>query len=271
MGMLRKRIPCILFFLLFLTIAAIQCLAIGKAGEVLYHQDFTDVSTASIAGIRKGTVSSENTTVTVTADALGMYSADDRRGYALLPEIQWTESHTIEFSFRFTEALTTKGYLSFLLTSWGDEPTNISAAVFRVNGTIDEFSDPSEAMQKKIQDGELIHVKIPVENGVVHAIELTSGNTVCTVQRDSLMRIAEGNRGFGIRNASAEITEVFVVSGIGYTAKTGTYAEQCWADDAVCNGDGEGCPPTGDVMGIVWAAGVSGSMAVWAKRRKNRI
>ena len=271
MGMLRKRIPCILFFLLFLTIAAIQCLAIGKAGEVLYHQDFTDVSTASIAGIRKGTVSSENTTVVVTADALGMYSADDRRGYALLPEIQWTESHTIEFSFRFTEALTTKGYLSFLLTSWGDEPTNISAAVFRVNGTIDEFSDPSEAMQKKIQDGELIHVKIPVENGVVHAIELTSGNTVCTVQRDSLMRIAEGNRGFGIRNASAEITEVFVVSGTGYTAKTGTYAEQCWADDAVCNGDGEGCPPTGDVMGIVWAAGVSGSMAVWAKRRKNRI
>jgi len=271
MGMLRKRIPCILFFLLFLTIAAIQCLAIGKAGEVLYHQDFTDVSTASIAGIRKGTVSSENTTVVVTADALGMYSADDRRGYALLPEIQWTESHTIEFSFRFTEALTTKGYLSFLLTSWGDEPTNISAAVFRVNGTIDEFSDPSEAMQKKIQDGELIHVKIPVENGVVHAIELTSGNTVCTVQRDSLMRIAEGNRGFGIRNASAEITEVFVVSGTGYTAKTGTYAEQCWADDAVCSGDGEGCPPTGDVMGIVWAAGVSGSMAVWAKRRKNRI
>ena len=77
MGMLRKRIPCILFFLLFLTIAAIQCLAIGKAGEVLYHQDFTDVSTASIAGIRKGTVSSENTTVVVTADALGMYSADD--------------------------------------------------------------------------------------------------------------------------------------------------------------------------------------------------
>lgn len=271
MGMLRKRIPCILFFLLFLTIAAIQCLAIGKAGEVLYHQDFTDVSTASIAGIRKGTVSSENTTVVVTADALGMYSADDRRGYALLPEIQWTESHTIEFSFRFTEALTTKGYLSFLLTSWGDEPTNISAAVFRVNGTIDEFSDPSEAMQKKIQDGELIHVKIPVENGVVHAIELTSGNTVCTVQRDSLMRIAEGNRGFGIRNASAEITEVFVVSGTGYTAKTGTYAEQCWADNAVCSGDGEGCPPTGDMIGIVWVAGVSGSMVVWAKRRKNRI
>ena len=270
MGFLRKRIPYILFLLLFLTITAMPCLAEAAVGEVLYHQRFSDVSTASIAGIRKGTVSSENMSVLVTQDALGLYSADDLRGYALLPEIQWTESHTIEFSFRFTEALTTKGYLSFLLTSWGEEPTNISPAVFRVNGTIDEFSDPCPAMQKKIREGELIHVEIPVENGVVHSIELTSGKTTCTVQRESLMRIAEGNRGFGIRNASAEITEVFIVSGTGYTAKTGTYADACWADDSCGSGDGTCAPPTGDVMGLVWVAGLSGSMAVWAKRRKNR-
>lgn len=263
--------PCILLLLLFLTIMAIPCLADGAAGEVLYHQDFSDVSTASIAGIRKGTVSSENMSVVVTEDALGLYSADDRRGYALLPEIPWTESHTIEFSFRFTESLTTKGYLSFLLTSWGEEPTNISAAVFRVNGTIDEFSDPSVAMQKKIRDGELIQVVIPVENGVVHSITLTSGKTTCTVQRDSLMRIADGNRGFGIRNASAEITEVYVVSGTGYTAKTGTYAEQCWADDACGSGDSAVSPPTGDGMYLAWISGVSGAVAVWAKRRKNRV
>ena len=112
---------------------------------------------------------------------------------------------------------------------------------------------------------------IPVENGVVHSIELTSGKTTCTVQRDSLMRIAEGNRGFGVRNASAEITEVYVVSGTGYTAKTGTYAEQCWADDVCGNGDGAGAPATGEGMYLAWTAGLSGAVAVWAKRRKNRI
>ena len=271
MEKLRKRIPYILLLLLFLTISALPCTAAYSVGEVLYHQKFTDVSTSSIAGIRKGTVSSENMSVVVTEDALGLYSADDRRGYALLPEIAWTESHTIEFSFRFTAALTTKGYLSFLLTSWGEEPTNISAAVFRVNGTIDEFSEPSAAMQKKIREGELVHVKIPVENGVVHAIELTSGNITCTVQRNSLLRIAEGNRGFGIRNASAEITEVYVVNGTGYTAKTGTYAEQCWADDVCGNGSGAGAPPTGDGMCLVWIAAAFGIVAVWAKRRNIRV
>ena len=270
MGFIRKRIPYALFLLLFLTITAVPCLAEAAVGEVLYHQDFSEVSTASIAGIRKGTVSSENMSVAVTQDALGLYSGDDLRGYALLPEIQWTESHTIEFSFRFTEALTTKGYLSFLLTSWGEEPTNVSAAVFRVNGTIDDFNEPSAAIRTKIQDGELIHVEIPVENGMVHSITLTSGKTTCTVQRESLMRIAEGNRGFGIRNASAEITEVYVVSGTGYTAKTGTYAEKCWAEDS-CGGNGTYAPPTGDAIALGWAAGLSGTVAVWAKRRKNRM
>ncbi|MBQ8401746.1 MAG: hypothetical protein IJX14_07450 [Clostridia bacterium] len=269
MVILQKTIYCLTFFMFLFAVFATPVLGAWAVGEVLYHQDFADVSTASIAGIRKGTISSDNTVISVTEDALGIYSADDRRAYALLPEIDWTDSYTIEFSFRFTEALTAKGYLSCLLTCWGEEPSNITAAVFRVDGTIDDFGDPSAAMQKKIRDGETIHVTIPIEDGILHTITLTSGNLSCSVQRDSLKRIAEGERGVGIRNASVEITEVYVVNGTGYSAKNGEYADRSWADDRSADSGGV-CPPTGEKQGILWICILSGCLTVWAKRRKCR-
>lgn len=270
MNMYRKWIRKMLLVLLVLTTMVLPVMAAGRAGAVLYHQDFSVVSTASIAGIRRGTKSSENTVIAVAEDALGLYSTDDRRAYALLPEIEWTDEHTIEFSFRFTDELTSRGYLSFLLTCWDEEPNNISAVVFRVDGTIDDFSEPSAAMQNKIRYGELIHVKIPVDDGMVYTVELQSGNVKCSVQRETVMLIAAGNRGFGVRNASAEVTEIYVVNGTGYSAKTGTYAEKSWADDGTVYTGEVVSPPTGDACGIVLALGLSGITAFWAKRRKNR-
>lgn len=239
-------------------------------GEVLYHQDFADVDAPYKAGVALGTATTGNAWLDVENDALALHTADDRRAYVLLPDTPWTESHTIEFSFCFTDIAASNGYLAFLLTCWGDEPSNISAAVFRANGTIDDFDDPDDRIKEKIQSGENVHVQIPVENGIVHTITLTAGEDTCTVQRDSILRIAEGQRGFSIRNASVAVEEVTIVNGTGYTAKTGTFATDSWSDSALAKDLVNHAPPTGEPTGIVAGLLVSLTAMVWAKRQKKR-
>lgn len=258
---------------LFLQIVLVVLLAIGvsaeePAGRVLYHQDFADVDSVQAAGITLGTATVGNAWLTIEDDDLGIHTADDRRAYSLLPDTPWTDSHTIEFSFRFTEISASNGYIAFLLTCWGDEPSNISAAVFRANGTIDNFDDPDDAIRQKIQAGETIHVEIPVENGLVHTITLTTGEDTCTVQRDSILRIAEGERGFGVRNASVAVEEVYIVNGTGYTAKIGPFADQSWSDSELAENAPEHAPNTGEAP--VWPVLLLLSVAgmCWAKRRK---
>ena len=240
-------------------------------GEVLYHQDFSDVDTVNAAGVVLGSATVGNAWIDVENEAMGIHTADDRRAYALLPDTTWTDTHTIEFAFRFTDITASNGYLAFLLTCWGEEPSNISDAVFRANGTIDDFDDPDEAIRKKIQNGETIYVQIPVENGLVHAITLTAGNATCTVQRDSIMRIAAGERGFGIRNASAAVEEIYIVNGTGYTAKTGTLATESWSDSELAKETIEHAPPTGETIEIYGILLLSGCGLAWAKRRKKRV
>jgi len=254
------------FLLSFLTLpfSAVE----PEAGTVLYHQDFAVVSSASIAGIRKGSDSSADSVVRVTDTALGIYSVDNERTYVLLPEIPWTDSYTIEFSFRFTDILASNGYLTCMLTCWGEKPDNITAVFLRASGKIDDFSAPSEEIAACMKNGEEILVEIPVDGGILDTIRLSSGEHSCTVRRDSLKQISAGTRGFSVRNASVEIGEIFVVSGTGYTAKTGDYAAESWAADIPNGSAGESAPPTGDSVGILVSVLLSAIGTVCVKRWK---
>lgn len=267
----HRRMELWLLVLLLLLLSLSVAAADTPVGTVLYHQDFSVAASPTAAGIGLGTSSSQAAWLSIEDEWLGFHVTDDHRAYALLPETPWTDDHTIQFSFRFTDALTKSGYMAFLLTSWGDEPSNISAVVFRVSGMIDDFTAPTEAMQEKMRDGETIAVELPVENGVIHAITLTAGEETCTVTRNAILRIAEGGRGFGLRNASVEIGEVYIVNGTGYTAKTGPFVEMSWSESELA-ADILHAPPTADCLWISAAFLLSGIGVIgnrkWAKRRK---
>jgi len=241
-----------------------------KNGEVLYHQDFASLSSmpAGAAGIRKGTASSPDSVLMLDEEALQIVTNDDLRTYALLPEMPWTDSYTIEFDFRFCNTLSSRGYLAFLLTCWGDEPSNVTSLVIRADGTIDDFGALSNEMVKKLKtQQETFHVEIPIENGILYEVTLTAGDTECTVKRESLKRVSEGSRGFCVRNTSAAIDEVFVVNGTGYTAKSGVFADASWSDDP-SNIPIEEAPPTGDMLWLLLCPGVAAGGMHWAKRTK---
>ena len=268
-----KKMVCTWVFALILTILlGVSVFAnTYETGEVLYHQDFSvlpSVSSAKDAGICIGTNSSPDSYLWFDNSAMSIVTNDDLRTYVLLPEMPWTDSYTIEFTFRFDEVRSSRGYLAFLLTCWGEEPSNITSLVIRANGSIDDFDPLSNEIIEEIQNGsEMIHVSIPIENGVLHEVTLTAGNTACTVERESLKRITEGNRGFGVRNLTASVSEVYVVNGTGYSAKTGDFAKMSWSENPV-NAELTEAPPTGDKVWILVCPGICAGSLLWAKRTK---
>ncbi len=258
-------------------------------GEVLYHQDFSVLSELVKSGIVRGTSSSENSHLTCEGDALELNTFDNDRVYAILPTTKTEDSYTIEFDFAFSEITSDNGYIGFLLTCRGTEPTNITALNIRANGTIDDFEEPDETLKKAIRDGGTIHVKIPIEKNVLHKIELTAGGTAYTLERNNVKVIDDGGMGFVVRNASADVKEIYIVNGIGYTAKSGPYATESYAsDEAVASLDISAVqeavpvlpvpvpveevltsPDTGDFMvpyGAVFTAAVMGLLRHWRKR-----
>ncbi len=233
-----KKIRYILMVLLMISacmFAAILPVSAGSAekavGEVLYHQDFAVLSDFSKSGIVSGTLSSPNASFLCIGDSLEINIYDNNRVYAILPQTEAENSYTVEFDFSFTAVNTENGYLAFLLTCRGPEPTNLTYLTIRANGTIDNFEKPDEALSKSIVDGEEIHVKIPIENGALHRIELMSERGACTLDRDNVLVINEGEMGFAVRNASVQISEIYIVNGTDYAEKTGYYATQSYAAD----------------------------------------
>ena len=263
-------------------------------GEVLYHQDFSVLSDLAKSGIVRGTSSSENSHLTCEGDALELNTFDNDRVYAILPATKTGDSYTIEFDFAFSEITSDNGYIGFLLTCRGTEPTNITALVIRANGTIDDFEEPDEPLKKAIHDGSEIHVKIPIEKNVLHKIELTAGGTAYTLERKNVKVIDDGGTGFAVRNASVNVAEIYIVNGIGYTAKSGAYANESYAsDEAVASLDAsctasagtvsvtvgecvpeptEISPATGDFMvpyGAVFTAAVMGLLRHWRRAKRS--
>ena len=240
---------CILLTALVLFSVCFLCLNVPvlagdvKNGEVLYHQDFSVLSEIEKSGIVRGTSSSESAQITCTGDVLELNTYDNDRVYAILPAAAAVDSYTIEFDFSFAEIRSENGYVGFLLTCRGTEPTNVTALVIRADGTIDEFDEPDAVLKKAIADGGTIHVKIPVEKDVLHKIELTADGKTYVLERDNVKVLDDGGRGFVVRNACIRIGGIYLVNGVGYTKKTGTYACASYAaDETVPKTDTVMCP-----------------------------
>ncbi len=253
-------------------------LATPAVGEVLYHQDFEVLSDVGKSGIVRGTSSSEKSHITCTGETLELNTLDNDRLYALLPSSEAADSYTVEFEFSFSEIRKTNGYLGFILTCRGTEPTNVTALVIRADGTIDDFKEPDEALMKAVSGGETIHVKIPVEKDVLHRIEMTAGGKTYTLERESVKVLDDGGMGFVVRNASADVGEIYIVNGTGYAEKSGIYSKKSYAEDAeVLITDTlmkpaevetvpETAPETGEML-VPYAAAAA-AMAVGLFRRK---
>lgn len=248
----------------------------SQAGEVLYHQDFADISDFSVSGILQGTLGSKTAVFDCSEDSLRIETKDNERVYLILPHTDVNDSYTVEFDFEFDEASSDNGYISYILTCRGSEPTNISSLTIRAGGSVDDFKPLDEALAGKISSGERITCRIPIENGVLHVVEfITSDGSKYSVERNSVLVTAEGERGFIVRNATVSVSEIFIVGGTDYTEKSGYYAENSYAGDTP---DGnakpdaqETSPKTGDYKNafpciLAAAAGIMMVAACSAKR-----
>ncbi len=242
-------------------------------GEVIYHQDFSVLSDFALSGIAKGTSSSDLTRFSCVNGAFHIETYDGGRAYAILPDSDWTRNFTVEFTFSFAENTAANGYLAVILTSSGDEPTNISQINIRAKGTVDDFESPSTEMIRQIRAGETVTVRVPVENGVIQQLTLSSGEITEELQRTSLMLIGSGNRGFSVRNANVDISEIYIVNGTEYTNKIGYWAEHSYAEDGgTQSSPAEGtetAPETGDAFTAAMILTAIGTFAA-AKRMNKR-
>ena len=226
-------------------------------GEVIYHQNFADISDFSKTGIKVGTLSTSSASFVCDGEVLAVSIADSGRAYNILPDIKTGSSYTIELTFSFTDNTRGNGYIAFMLTCRGEEPSNITPIVFRADGTIDDFSEVPEELSKKIAAGEKITVSIPVEDDRLYHITVYTDDGDYHIERDSMINIAEGSMGLQYRNASVAVSEIYIVNGIDYFEKTGEYLDKSFADDDdfVVNpgiGEGgEGAPETSDNRFII--------------------
>lgn len=251
-----------LFLIVMIILSCVNVCAADQSvenGTVLYHQDFSEVSKLSYSGIKIGTQSNDSAFVDCTGASLDINFAEKGRVYLILPDTERTASYTVEFSFSFNGHVSNNGYLSFILTCRGEEPTNVSEVIIRHNGTVDDFAEPDPALTSAIASGETVLVSIPVENNVLHEIHMTVGDTTYTLSRDKVLVLSNENFGFAARNTNVSIDEIFVVSGVEYVEKTGYYSENSFAtDENPVIAEGDTAPNTSDDMpSIVWIAGGS--------------
>jgi len=192
---------CVILAFLLLFASFLSSLALAAepwsedmpAGEVLYRQSFADVSDYAKSGLVTGTATAEKAEIAVKDGALIVRSVDGGRAYTLLPQIARGTSYTVEFSFRFTESGRENGTLAFLLTCRGEEPTNVTSLVIRANGTIDDFSEPDEAIARAIKGGLWVTIKIPIEDGALHRLLLVTEDAACAVERTSVLVLTPGS------------------------------------------------------------------------------
>ena len=203
------------------------------AGEVLYHQDFSAVTDISASGVTMGTSASPQTMISVAGDSLDLITKGGGRVYALFPRFAKGDTYTAEFSFSFSEIGAENGYLAYILTSRGVEPTNISSIIVRADGTVDDFDELPRALADAVSSGETVNVKIPISGGALYQIMMEYDGNEYVLERDSLLVITDGNIGFAARNASASVGEVYVVGGVDYDALKGYYADHSFATDGI--------------------------------------
>ena len=190
------------------------------AGQILFHQDYSEIESLAETGVKLGTLTPENAQLDLSAGELRVRAPGSGRTYLLLPEIAHGASYTVEFTFRITESGHENGSLACLLTCRGEEPTNITAVVIRGDGTIDDFTVPGE-LSAAIRNGSSVTVKIPVEEGSLHLMTVSAGGETYELERSTVQMIPPGGFGFSFRNIAAAVSEVWVANGCGYTEMTG--------------------------------------------------
>ena len=276
------------FVSIVLLLACALCVSgAWETGEVLYHQDFSVISSASAAGVLYGG-NTEGGEVAVRGDDLVIRGHDAFAVYALLPETEpYPDSYTVEFTFRFEpreEDVVSNRYISLLLSA---SPENLSGSVgvrIRANGRI-ELEDPrshksefgvlseenKEKLLRAVQTGDSIHVSVPVEDNRMRSVRFTvDGESFSCHREEDFVLPQNGRIGFLVRNAYAAVEEVWVVAGVDYTEKTGTYAAESWRDDGKTGPeDPPYAPPTGDAVPgylLIIAAGLLIGFVIRKKR-----
>ena len=83
-----------------------------------------------------------------------------------------------------------------------------------------------------------------VQEGSKYVVHLTDADgKTYVLERDNVKVLDDGGRGFVVRNASVRIGGIYLVNGVGYTKKTGTYACASYAaDETVPKTDTVMCP-----------------------------
>ncbi len=258
--MRKKRFGwVVLLLLVWLPVSA----AASGAGEVLYHQQFSLLDSLEDGNVRIGTVSGPGFyTYADPWTGLVMAAGEGERGAVILPEVRHEGTFTFEFDFRFLSCSSENGYLSAILTCRGDEPSNVTNVVIRAGGAVDGFSAPSGEMAEAIRDGSWIHVAIPIREGVLSEMTLSSGDTVCTLERETVEVVSDGNLGFSVRSVSVAAENVYVVSGTGYSERSGRYAEDSYAESQ------RNAPPTGESEIFLIPLFASAACLVILRRRR---
>lgn len=190
--------------------------AATETGDIIYRQDFTDTDTLGAAGIKKGTSGADGFRLSIYGGYLHIDNCDDTRAYVVFPEIVTPENYTVSFTFSFTDIVSSNGYLAFMLSCTGDEPVNITSAPVRADGKCDGFGELGDEMSAAMAEGSDITVEIPVEKRTLHEMTVRVGDLSRTLILENIVDVNEGSFGFVVRNASANVKNVYMISGTEY-------------------------------------------------------
>lgn len=226
-----KKFLCVILSLCFFYALIVSSAASDpRSGEVLFAQRYADFSDPRETGLRVGT--GGGVPAVSSGGGLRIDVTDDRKAYLLLPDMPdgaaWSDTYTVEFSFRFTEVSAENGYFGFLLTATGDAPLNRTELILRANGACDGVGQFGEALTAAIAGGETVFVTVPVLHGMMYEVGVRCGEYSETMTLPSVRTIGEGRRGFVLRNASAEVQDVSVTVGVDFDQKLGKYATESY-------------------------------------------
>ena len=217
-----RRFGTVLLVLILLILNCTAPVSAGDAnaaaGAVQYSARFLDYTSLRDTGVRFGTSSWSGASMAVDGGELSVIASDGQKTYLLLPDPGvWTDTYVVEFTFRFTDIAFSNGYCGLLLSSQGDAPSNRTELIFRANGTVDGYgTEACEPLKKAAAESTPVTVRVLVNYGfLVSFAILVDGEQEGFYTPAALSRVAEGGRGFVLRNASAAFSSVRVVGG-GY-------------------------------------------------------
>ena len=283
----RVMLCTVLATALMLTLSSVVFAAGNTEGEVLYHQSFSDISAPEYAGIRKGLSGADGFSLEIADKLLVVNNYNDIKAYAIFPSVSSDDDYTIVYSFKFTEIFKQNGYVGFMLTCSGDEPSNITSALIRADGNCGDFGELGGELSEHISAGDLITVTIPVEQNTLHEMKVSCGEISETLILENVVDISKGNFGFVVRNASVGIESIYIVNGVGYVRMTGNLAvKSTWSDDAPysesfsvdtysasIDARNDTAPQTADALGfevlLCGASLIAASLIVVSLRKRN--